>query len=345
MRKASDVWFEENPFEEDAAYTGPGKFTFGSTFPKTKHASWVHDGEFEDEPNAYLRYNKADAKWSKDADDRDPIAFFGKTIWDLKRFGTHAYDSIFGMDVEPTENRMPFTKRPRGVAFRRAAKGLRRGRRNARRAAGPNTWAHMRQCVEKKFHDETRATEVITTAAVGGSVDSILGTVGIPQGTDAKSRIGIRAFLWSASIHGDIKFIPGSDPNASDEVRIMVVLDKQSNGASASIQNVLDLSATADVNAFRLEQNRARYTVLMDRIYTMNPMAMGSTTAPAVEGATVLRRFSFNKRWVNGLKVVYKEGSTGTDSQIVDNNLWIMAFAKNGVNCSIQWDSRVHYTD
>lgn len=357
MRKASDVWFEENPFEEDAPYTGPGKYTIKSNFPKTRKASWTHDGTYLDEPNAYLRYNKADAIWGRDADDRDPLTYFGKTIWDLKRFGTHAYDSVFGNDevrtterittVKPVIKKMPYKgyTRTKSAAARGRAVGRssrRRARDYRRSKAGPMTWKHMRQCVEKKFHEITRSEEAIALIATG-AIDSPL--QGISQGTTAQTRLGIRLFGWSLEVRGQIKMPTSTDLTLDNQVRLLIVLDKQANGSTPTFAQVLNLDGSSNpFYAYQKEENRRRFTILKDRFFPLNVIAAAGN-GTANDAGQVVFPFTFYKKWANGLKVVYQTGASGGVSDIMDNNIWVMAFAKDATQSTIEWTSHLKYTD
>lgn len=345
MRKSSDVWFDANPFDEDAAYTGPGKYTIRSTYKKTRKASYVHDGTYEDEKNPYIIYNKADAYWGRDVDDKDPIGFFGKTIWDLKRFGSSVYEGLFDSH-EPTNNTsidvdMPSSsyKRPRAVYSRRAGKAARRVRRDTRRrGAGPMTWSHMRQCVEKKFWDQTRAVAVIGNSG-GAAIQSPLALVA--QGTTAETRIGQKMFVWDIQLKGQITML--ANTNADSVVtRVMLVKDKQSNGATPNLGDILDLGATNDVYAFRKTENLKRFTVLGDKLITINRRA-GDGVA---QNAEVVIPFRFYKKFTAGLKVMYKtNNSDGANLGIMDNNVWLLMFSDSSNATVGEWESRIRFTD
>lgn len=348
MRSASDVWFETNPFDEKKEYTGPGRFTFGSTFKRTKVASYKHDGRYMDEPNAYLRFNMADARWGQEADPDDPITYFGKTIWDLKRIATGAYDEWFG---DQTTN-SPDTKEET-MAKRKYTKGktsnAKRYRGRATRArigstSGPKTWRHMKQCIEMKFHDDRRFDVVIPQHNGTAITKSVID--GIDQGTAATERIGIKSYIWDLSIRGKITLVSKANLDADDEVRVLVVLDKQPNGLVATLDQIIefDNGINDHVLAFPKESNKGRFNILFDRYYPLNiKAAAGNGTAN--DSAQLTIPLSFRKRWATGLKTMYSQGEGGTNASIVDNNVLVYAYAKNGIYAKLAWESRIHFTD
>ncbi len=345
MRKASDEWFDANPWDEDRAFTGPGKYTFKSSYPKTEKASWIHDGSFADEENAYTVYNKADAYWTRDVDERDPIGRAGQTFFNLKMLASSAMGGLFDShEPEPTE--MPYKGYTRsksaGVRSRQYRKNARRGRRDARRAqSGPATWKHMRQCVERKFHDVPQAVTNIDTSA-SPLITSVV--AGVVQGTTAQTRIGTKLFAWDVAVRGEIKYSPVSLRN-SDVIRVMLVVDKQSNGDNLLLSEVLDLGAGNDTFAFRNIENMKRFTILGDKTIHMN-INGGSYTGAAAGNVEKTIPFGFYKKWASGLKVMYKTGnSDGSNGGIVDNNVWVIVFSRESAICTVQYETRMRYTD
>lgn len=231
---------------------------------------------------------------------------------------------------------MPYSSR-RG--FRAARSGGRMG------SAGPKTWAHMQQCVEKKFHDGELASELIGLSAAA-SIDSILS--GIAQGTTAETRIGTKAFVWSAAIRGKMQLIQtaGGSFDHDDIVRVLLVVDKQSNGTTPAIQDVLATTGTtADIHSFRNLENMNRFVVLSDNSYVFNVQAAAGDGV-ANDTAPVVKRFSLFKTWKTALKVVYDTTDTiGTTASIKDNNIWLMAYSEHGARVVLEYQSRLRYTD
>ncbi len=96
---------------------------------------------------------------------------------------------------------------------------------------------------EYKFLDITHASNTI------GSAGEIYADTlcDIPQGAGASDRVGYKCYLKSIHLQGFIKYTP-SQANQVDRLRVIVYIDTQTNGATAT---VLDLLESATIDSFR----------------------------------------------------------------------------------------------
>lgn len=144
---------------------------------------------------------------------------------------------------------------------------------------------------ELKYFDDQVGINFDTTGSVG--VINALGT-----GTDNNARIGRRINLTSV---GWNLFIDASGATAPDVVRFMIVYDKQTNGALASIGDIVQ-QPTAAVNSFMDMSNQDRFLVLHDERFEVSPnaaspwairksngvVALGLETTYSSTGATIV---------------------------------------------------------
>ncbi len=199
----------------------------------------------------------------------------------------------------------------------------------------------MKQCIEQKYHNDTQAAAVVPTQATA-IITSVIG--GIAQNVSATGRVGTRAFVWNIDIRGAFVLPAGTAESGGDIIRCMVVQDKQSNGATPSIAEVLDVTGTEPIYAFRNLENTRRYNILMDKTVSLEYDAAGGN-GTAIETVQIRKLFSFSKHFESGLKVVYDTlDATGADNKIMDNNVWVMVFSRRGAP-TVEWESRVRYTD
>lgn len=347
------MWFKKNPWNEaeDRAYTGPGLFTFGSNFNQTRHSSWTHDGEYIDEKNPYVRFNKADHKWMQNVDPRDPIGWLGKGYFNIKRVVTGAFDELYPTNRRRV-NSMPKRAFSGGSSFSKRKgsmlqqyRGGKRARVAARSRGGTVGTAAIRKVLdstkEKKFHDVSHVIEVMGDDTTP-NIDSVI--VGISQNASSEGRIGIDLWLKSLQIKGFVKRLLNDENSQAHVARVMVVIDRQSNGTAPTLAQILDLGAGNDVLAFRKLENTARFTFLMDKVVTMNPQASYWNDTVG-RNSPISKPFGMFKSYANGLHVKYQTGTPGLEADIMDNNIWVVAFGEDGVELSIEWESRMRYTD
>ena len=83
----------------------------------------------------------------------------------------------------------------------------------------------------------------------------------------------VRSINWRFSIFRGAS----SSVVSADEVRVILYLDKQTNGAAAGITDILE---SDDFQSFNNLANKSRFRTLMDRTYDYNtPSAAGDGTA------------------------------------------------------------------
>lgn len=370
LRHGRNLWKSENPYSKNKTYTGPGKVTAPKWLSndRVERASWEHDGDYTEVPwlswnnNAYTRYNEADAKWQKTLKgDRSIVGLFGQELWKYKALATGGRSYVVPTEVAvprvPESLRPPTmsgvgSKRPRfaqgpvyrfgGSNFRRLTRGG--GIKKPRQAL--HTKFHSKMCIEKKFHDATSGVVTSSTSGTGMKFSVISG---IAQGTSSIQRVGRRIFGWDLFLKGYVQLTETADlPSAGVEMRVLVVKDRQSNGNTPDIDEILDVGATVTHKpfAFRNLENTRRFEIMYDHTFVINAKATVQTDG-AGANSTMENKipFHFSKKWKDGLKIIYQTGEGGgLSNTIQDNNVWVIAYAQN-TSGEIVVNSRFRYTD
>lgn len=109
---------------------------------------------------------------------------------------------------------------------------------------------------ELKFFDTAISFSFDATGEVPATGQLTL----IPQGVTESTRIGRKCTVKSIEIRGTMTFTPAATTSGVDDVFLFVVLDKQCNGAAASVTDVLTSNAmgSALVNL----ENSDRFVIL-----------------------------------------------------------------------------------
>lgn len=205
--------------------------------------------------------------------------------------------------------------------------------------------------IENKFLD----TELTTTALdatwgaqnpTGGST----GTLSVPAEGDGESeRIGRTYTIDSLFIHGlfrvasiESAVAPISDARA----RIVVYWDKQTNSATATAADIMDLGGADDILAFRNLQNSKRFTLLLDKTVcfrfgnqtnegAINLFASGKRLIP----------FTLYKKFPRGLQV-NTDAAAANVTSATDNNFGVIAIteaASAAVFPSLSYTARLRF--
>lgn len=190
---------------------------------------------------------------------------------------------------------------------------------------------------EKKFFDTTRASHI---PAQAGTISNLSLNL-IPQGTTESQRIGRKCVIKSLFIKGYILSNATSDENkTSDRMRIIVYQDKQCNGATAAVTDILE---TAAINSFRNLAESGRFKILKDKTYvTGSPGGSYNGTNDLWAAKYVNLRINFAN-----LNIPLEFNSTtGAITEIRSNNIGILALSELGTpSQTLAYTARVRFSD
>lgn len=176
-----------------------------------------------------------------------------------------------------------------------------------------NLWAMtVKGSGEAKYCDEIDDGTYINDAW------KIQSFVNIAQGSGASQRVGRSVTVQNFHITG---FLMG---NAALPVyhRVVVLIDKQANGALPAAADVFTINPTVGsgsigyMNAYRNLDNIHRFEVLYDKKFAVKPPIAGMTDPPATS-FKISRKKRIEVEW---------SGTDGSNSTIRSNNLVMMVY-------------------
>lgn len=171
---------------------------------------------------------------------------------------------------------------------------------------------------ELKFFDSEAVSTVIQAGVI---VPSLLL---IAEGTDPSERIGRKIIVKSLNIRTRILFVPtaGLANQGSQEVRYIVYVDHQANGATALTADILSAELNDNYTAYREMTKLERFTILCDKMVVFNAQAGLSSADTYPE-----QRISINKTLRIEVPVDYN-AATGTLANICCDNIGILMVSR-----------------
>ncbi len=190
---------------------------------------------------------------------------------------------------------------------------------------------------ELKFHDVDLDDAAISIA---GTITPSVNL--IAQGVTESTRVGrkcvIRSFNWHYTVSLGEKQDDATPPD-SDTIRVILYLDKQCNGATATTTGILE---SDDFQSFRNLANSGRFVILMDRSHDVDRKTLTSTqNADTFDAASVRVGRSFYKKCNIPLEF---DSTTGAITEIRSNNIGVLLLSvKNGA--SFESKIRIRFSD
>jgi len=184
---------------------------------------------------------------------------------------------------------------------------------------------------ELKFLDTTLAP---TTAAAAGTVTTNL--VAIPQNDTESGRVGRRVVIRSIHLRGNVRIdSTGTAAAGADQCRLILVQDKQANGAAFAVTDVL---ASADYRSHKNLDNVSRFRILMDKQISLNATASFSA-------ATVEHQYTLNQYMKCYIPMDYDaSAATGAITTQKSNSVALLMISENA-NAIVSYIARVRYSD
>ncbi|MFQ0997896.1 hypothetical protein [Gilliamella sp. CG33] len=227
----------------------------------------------------------------------------------------------------------------RGVRKRgRRANG--QWQRKGRRRTVPLRRGRRATIGELKFHDVGFSDAVI--AATGAIIEDSVLT--IAQGTTESTRIGRKVRVKSINWRFTLQLPTTATPaETADSIRIILYLDKQANGATATVTGILE---TAAFNAYRNLANTGRFVILMDRFYALNSQS-GAGNPVGEQGINFgihRKELSFNKTC--DIPIEYDNSfTTGVISTMRSNNIGVLGITQAGLAGMTTSNMRIRFSD
>lgn len=200
---------------------------------------------------------------------------------------------------------------------------------------------------ESKFFDEDvdqavgdLSAGVILNGGTAGTLNAI------PQGVTSTTRVGRKATIKAIGWRGTVSMEPVASTQTPVQgvVRLMLVLDRQANGATATVTgNPSGLLASANYQSFNNLANKDRFRVLMDRTFDFEtPSGAGDGTV-ANDWGGKLCSFTFFKNVDIPLEF---NSTTGALTEINSNNLFGVMIASSASSVfSLDSKMRLRFSD
>ena len=187
--------------------------------------------------------------------------------------------------------------------------------------------------VELKFHDINLD---LPPAAAGTITDSVNK---IAQGTTESTRIGRKANIRQINWRFEITLTAATAKAATSElVRVILYLDKQCNGATAGVTDILE---SADYQSFNNLGNKNRFRTLMDREYSLTAQSGGGDGTTEDYGEDIASDTFYKK--VN-LPIEF-DSTAGAITEIRSNNIGVLIIAKTGGISNFSSKMRLRFSD
>ncbi len=189
---------------------------------------------------------------------------------------------------------------------------------------------------EHKFH-EARVSipgDSISSSLSGASIELLT----IPQGTLPTQRIGRKIFIQKMQLRYTITANAQADMLLTDNiVRIMLVVDKQTNGTAIITSDVNE--TVAELQSYSNLNNAGRFIILMDRFHMLNQQVSSAVTP--FEAGQKAQFYHYFKKC--NIPILY-DSTTGVVSEICCNNVYLLAQARHATaRLNFQW--RIRFVD
>lgn len=213
--------------------------------------------------------------------------------------------------------------------------------------------------MERKFHDTGDAFSTMSTHwdSVTAMRDPAtpLSLNGVAQDDGEQSRDGRKMVIDSIQVNGHC-YVTQDETVATpvnwQQYRVAIVLDKQTNGAQMTADQVFVAGgAGEDLLAYRNLQYTSRYDVLYDsgvlQIETGNTVDPNSTAGAnqTYSNWGSVTPFSMYHKFKGGLPVTFNN-TTGVIGSVVDNSLHIIAICSSspsGTTHSFHYTARIRF--
>ena len=169
----------------------------------------------------------------------------------------------------------------------------------------------------------------------------------VPQGAGESERVGRKIVIKKVMFRGRVTLGSAQAGTVGDaveatQIRVILYLDKQCNGAAATAAQILG-PGTVSIDSFNELVNKGRFTILKDKIVDLNRLCMVHN-GTNYDGGEVIRKVFFSKKC--NIPIEY-EGATGAITEIRSNNIGMMAVAWDASSSPVLLNGlvRIRYSD
>lgn len=200
--------------------------------------------------------------------------------------------------------------------------------------------------VERKWLDVHAQTQTFSTAGNFVTVN------GMTKGTDIYQRIGRRVKMTSFHIRGWVLQNQNGAAASADQLRMLVVYDREPNGSVPGIAEILQDTNNAgstftDSTSHMNLVNSDRFAILKDFTWAVvQANASANQPAQALGDYSTNITIKYNKKL--NLDVKYNSGNAGTIADITTGALYVVTIGTQvaaNEQYELFWSSRIRFTD
>lgn len=192
---------------------------------------------------------------------------------------------------------------------------------------------------ELKFHDVDIDDGSI---AQNGTVLNTGSINLIAQGTGESQRIGRKCTIRKIGWRYTLTLASTATPAGQESIRVILYLDKQANGVTATVSGAGGILAADNWQAFHNLANTSRFVTLMDRTHDLNPSG-GAGNGTANDTINTVRSYRFFKNCNIPLEF---SSTAGAITELRSNNIGVIVLAKNSNAVgSIDSKMRLRFSD
>lgn len=189
---------------------------------------------------------------------------------------------------------------------------------------------------EKKFIDSD-----VNDAVVAQNGTVLTDTINaIAQGVQPSQRVGRKAIIkninwrWTAVLESEAS----GGAQSSETLRIILFLDRQANGALATVLSIIEQD---DWQSYNSLVNKGRFTILYDNTIDLNPVAAAGN-GTVNDWAENSRSGSFYKEC--NIPIEF-DGPSGAITEIRSNNLGVLLISRAGTPVVFASKFRLRFFD
>lgn len=250
---------------------------------------------------------------------------------------------------KPMGSRMPSRRQQAYAAsqYDRVAAANTRRRTNAAKAVAAVSAAagFIRNRNVNTMHTERKVIDLNRQiVAIEQTVGSPLLLNGCIAGSQNYQRIGRKIHLKSLQIRGLL--LPADDTTQDQQIRMLVVYDKQANGAAPTYgdviksQNIAGTTSSSHMDMVNLD-NRDRFEIIRDRTWAIAKRDTTATSAFSGSPTTICVE-EFVR--LQDRETIYNAGTAGTVGDIQSGSLYFFVISNNanasGTNFDIAFRTR-----
>lgn len=239
---------------------------------------------------------------------------------------------------------------PRGFPFN-PANAPRAGFQSVPRSRGASVVGEM-----KYFDTERTAVAVglVTTTWVAGTIldPTTFNTLIVPvTGSAINQRIGRDIRVMKIKIRGVVGCAAQAaqaTADAASTIRLMLVLDTQTNAAQMTSAQLMTDQAAADTTIFSFQNlnNFGRFRVIKDKIFMLQAPTTFNDAAGTGAQYGIKRTFKWNVKFRVPVRIRFNATNGGTVADIVDNSFHIVCGTDaNGLAPLLSYVSRGCYKE